>query len=273
MSVSTAPATVRPELHAGGTTFPNVLRSEWVKLWSLRSTMWTVIATVLVTLIFTALISWAIVANFDDPSFDKSTFDPTNSSLFGVVFGQLAIAVLGALVITGEYSTGGIRTTFTSVPHRLKVVGAKFVAFGVVAVVTGVVTCFLAFYVGQLIYSSKDAEANIGDPHVLRAVVGGGLYIAGSGMFGFALGTLLRKTAAAVTAAAALLFVLPLLSNAIPGSIGDTITKYFTANAGGQITNVLPTDQLSPWAGYAVFTVEWAILLAIGAYLIERIDP
>jgi ABC-2 type transport system permease protein len=273
MSVSTATAGAGPELHAGGTTYVNVLRSEWVKLWSLRSTRWTIIATIVVTLAFTTLVSWAIQNSYNDPDFDRRGFDPTAASMFGVLFGQLGMAVLGALVITGEYTTCGIRTTFTAVPHRLKVVAAKFLVFGVVALVTGLVTCFSSFFIGQLFFATRDAEAHLSDPHVLRAVIGGGLYIAGSGMFGFALGALLRKTAAAVTAAAALLFVLPLLSNVIPGSLGDKITNYFTANAGGQIMNVLPTDGLAPWTGYAVFTVEWVILLVIGAYLIERIDP
>ena len=272
MSAPTTQAAPR-ELRASGTTFVNVLRSEWVKLWSLRSTPWTLVAMLFVTLGITTLLCWATVANWDDPSFDHSTFDPTSTSLSGLLFGQLAIGVLGALVITGEFTTGGIRTTFTAVPHRIKVVMAKLLTFLVVALVAGLVTCFLSFWIGQLFFASKDAEAHLGDPHVLRAVIGGGLYVAGCGAFGFALGTLLRKTAIAITALAALLFVLPLLSNILPGKVGDTITNYFTSNAGARITDTIPSDMLSPWKGYAVFTVEWLLVLIVGLYLVERVDP
>jgi ABC-2 type transport system permease protein len=277
MSAATAAAARRPEMQAGGTTFPNVVRSEWVKLWSLCSTGWTVIATVVVTLTFTTLIAWGSTVSLDKPGgTDRATFDPTSTALAGIAFGQLAIAVLGALVISSEYTTGGIRTTFTAVPQRLKVVFAKALPFGLVALVTGLVTCFLAFYIGQVFFATKHAEAHLGDPHVLRAVVGGGLYIAGSGMFGFALGALLRKTAAAVTAAAALLFVLPLLSNLLrllPGEVGKRISQYFTSNAGGHITDVMHQDGPSPWLGYAAFTLEWLAILALGAWLIQRKDP
>jgi len=276
MSAATASA-VRPELHASGTTFPNVVRSEWVKLWSLRSTTWTLISTVVVTLSFTTLIAWGTTVSLDKPEgTDRATFDPTNTALAGIAFGQLAIAVLGALVISSEYTTGGIRTTFTAVPQRLKVVLAKALPFALVSLATGLVTCFVAFYIGQVFFATKHAEAHLGDPHVLRAVIGGGLYIAGSGMFGFALGALLRKTAAAVTAAAALLFVLPLLSNLLtllPGDVGKRISQYFTSNAGGHITDVMHQEGPSPWVGYAAFTLEWLLILALGAWLIERKDP
>jgi ABC-2 type transport system permease protein len=261
------------DLPASGTTFVNVLRSEWVKLWSVRSTAWTLFATTFVTLGFTTLIAWGSEHSYGHPQGpDPTTFDPTSTSLAGIAFGQLAMAVLGTLVLTSEYSSGGIRTTFTAVPQRLKVIFAKFLNFAVVSLVVGLINCFACFYIGQLFYSRKHIEAHLGDPHVLRAVIGGGFYLMGSGLFGFALGALLRKTAAAVSAAAALLFVLPLLSNALPGKWGDTITHYFTSNAGGHITDVLPSDGLGPYTGYAVFTVEWAIVLALGAYLIRRND-
>jgi ABC-type transport system involved in multi-copper enzyme maturation permease subunit len=275
MSTTMTPA-ARPPMTAGGTTFANVLRSEWIKLWSLRSTMWTLIATVTVTLTFTTLIAWGNTVSLGKPDGpDRASFDPTNTSLAGIAFGQLAIAVLGALVLSAEYTTGGIRTTFTAVPQRMRVVLAKAVSFGVVALVTGLVTCFVAFFIGQVFFATKHAEAHLGDPHVLRAVIGGGLYIAGSGMFGFALGALLRKTAAAVTAAAALLFVLPLLSNLLrllPGTIGRHIAEYFTANAGGHITDVMHQDGPSPWVGYSAFTLEWLAILALGVWLIRRRD-
>ena len=259
---------------AGGTTFGNVVRSEWTKVRSLRSTWWTVLAALVVCIGLSVLIDWAIVANWDQASAeDKATFDAVNNSFNGVGLGQLAIAVLGVLVVSSEYSTGGVRATFIAVPRRLLVLGAKALVMALLGFAVGLVIAFVSFFVGQAFFSTEHVNASLGDPGVLRAVFGAALYIAGCGMFGLAVGALLRHTPGSITAVVALLFVLPLLSLAIPGSIGDTVTKYFTANAGQAITYVRhQADYLSPWPGYAAFTVEWLIVLAVGALLLRRRD-
>lgn len=260
---------------AGGTTFGNVVRSEWTKLRSLRSTWWTVLAALVVCIGLSLLIDWAVVANWAKTSpQDKATFDATNNAFNGLGLGQLAIAVLGVLVISSEYSTGGVRATFIAVPRRLRVLGAKTVVTAALGIVVGLVIAFVCFLAGQAIFTTRSIGVSLGDPGVLRAVVGAGLYIAGCGMFGLAVGAVLRRTAGAVTGVVGLLFVLPLLTLAIPGSIGDTVTKYFTANAGQAILHVShrPSTSLSPWVGYAVFTVEWLVLLALGGLLLRRRD-
>lgn len=273
----TTATTTRPQhalLPASGTTFLNVLRSEWTKLWSVRSTRWTLLATVVATLGFTTLAAWGQMANWShiDPQ-EKASFDATGNSLDGLYFGQLAIAALGALTITAEYSTGGIRTTLTTVPNRLKLLAAKAVSFGVVALVVGVLSSFAAFFIGQAFYAKHQVEAHLGDPGVLRAVFGGGLYVLGCGLLGFAVGTLLRQSAGAITTAVGLLFVLPLLTNLLPGNWGHKIREYFFSNAGAQIVTVRSDpDLLSPWTGYLAFTVEWMIILAVGLYLVRRRD-
>lgn len=277
-AVSTAtatPGTSPVALDASsGTTFLNVLRSEWTKLWSLRSTRWALLAVFFVTLMFTTLFCWGTVASWDDISpEDRATIDPVGTSLGGLFFGQLVIAVLGALVITGEYSTGGIKATLSAVPQRLKVLTAKGLTFAVVALVVGTITCFAAFWIGQLFFATKDLDASLSDPGVLRAVLGGGLYVLGCGMLGFAVGTLLRHSAGSITTAIGLLFVLPLLSFLLPGEWGETIAKYLFSNAGQQITTVVSTPEfLSPWVGYAVFTLEWVAILVVGAVLMRRRD-
>ena len=110
----------------GQATFANVLRSEWTKIISVRSTVWTVIAMVVTTIGFGVLICWATEFNWDktDAS-QRALFDPTSTSLTGLAFGQLAVAVLGVMVISTEYSTGGIRTSLTAVPKRFRLLGAK----------------------------------------------------------------------------------------------------------------------------------------------------
>jgi ABC-2 type transport system permease protein len=270
--VSTA---VAPALDVrGGASFGNVVRAEWTKLRSLRSTWWTVLAAFVVTVGLSVLIDWAIVANWEQSTpQDRATFDPTNSSLAGLSLGQLAVAVLGVMALTSEYSTGGIRTTFTAVPRRLRVLGAKVSVVVLLGLATGLVTSFVAFGLGQLFFASRDVSTSLGAPHVLRAVVGAGLYVAGCGMFGLALGTIVRNTPGAVTAVVALLFVLPLLTLAIPGDVGETISDYFTANAGTAITFArTPPGTLQPWTGFAVFTLEWVVLLVAGAVLLRRRD-
>src|ERR1051326_2747568 len=93
----------------------NVIRSEWTKIWSVRSTLWTLLIGIVSTVGFAMLASWGTTSNLDKMSaVDRATLDPTNVAMAGVAFGQLAIAVLGVLVVTSEYSTGAIRTTFTS---------------------------------------------------------------------------------------------------------------------------------------------------------------
>ncbi len=274
MSSTVATPAPPSTIPSSGTTFVNVVRSEWTKLWSVRSTRWTLLATVVVSLGFTTLFAWGTTANWNqvDPQ-ERATFDATATSLGGLYFGQLAIAVLGALVITAEYSTRGIRTTLTAVPQRLKVLFAKGLTFGVVALVIGLVTSFAAFFIGQAFFATKGVEAHLSDPHVLRAVVGGGLYILGCGMLGFAVGSLLRHSAGSITTAVGLLFVLPLLSNLLPGDWGKTIREYFFSNAGGQITTVRQDPNLlAPWNGYLVFTLEWLVILLAGAVLLERRD-
>ena len=190
-----------------------------------------------------------------------------------MLFGQLIAAVLGALVISSEYSTGAIRSTLAAVPQRLKLLAAKAVVLVVIVVVVGTATSFAAFYLGQMFFARSDIEAQLGDPNVLRALLGSGLYLGGCAMLGFAVGALLRSTPAAITTAVAALFVLPLLTNALPGQWGHTIMKYFTQNAGSQVatTRSLP-DMLGPWTGFIVFTIEWLVVLAVAAVLMVRRD-
>jgi len=254
--------------------FDHVLRAEWTKFWSVRSTMYTFISLVVVTIGISALLCLAVAANWDDikPA-DRAQIDPVSQSLSVVFLGQMAIIVLGALVISAEYSTGGIRTTLTAVPQRLRLLFAKALVLAVMAFVAGVITMFPSFWLGQRVLATADAgiEVSLSDPNVLRAVLGGALYVAACGMLGFALGALLRHTAGAITVAIGIVFVLPIVSNFLPGTWGENVGKVL--NAGGAITNTRHVDgQLDPWTGYAVFSLWWIILLALAAVLMRRRD-
>jgi ABC-2 type transport system permease protein len=168
----------------------------------------------------------------------------------GLGFGQLAIAVLGVLIISSEFSTGAIKTTLTAVPQRLKVLLGKALVLLAVSLVVGTVTSLAAFFLGQLFWRRVDLATSLSDGDVLRAVFGGGLYVAACGLFGYAFGVLLRHTAAAITAVAALLLVIPPLTILLPGQWGESVEKNFTSNAGQTVTTVTPAPNLlDPWVG------------------------
>ena len=248
-----------------------VIRSEWTKLWSLRSTGWTLLAAVVVTIGSSAQVSWAVAT--DPASGPSGPLDVTGATLAGLMLGQLPIAVLGVLLITGEYSTGSIRSSLAAVPARLRFLAAKAVVITVVGFVTGILACFPSFYLGMMFFNAHGEGVGIGEPHVLRAVIGGAMLLAASGLFGYAIGILLRHTAGAITASVALLFLIPIVLTAIPADIVRTINKYFLSSAGDDITSVVPQpDTLGPWQGYFVFLAEVALLLAVAAVLMKRRD-
>lgn len=256
--------------------FDHVVRAEWTKFWSVRSTMWTFLVLVVVTIGISALLCLAVAVNWSDikPA-DRAQIDPVSQSLSGIFLGQMAIIVLGALTISSEYSTGGIRTTFTAVPQRLRLLGAKALVLTVMAFIAGVATMFPSFWLGQRVLATADAhppiDVSLGDPNVLRAVFGGALYVAACGLLGFALGALLRHTAGAITVAIGIVFILPIVANFLPGTWGDNVGKVL--NAGGAISNTRHIDgQLDPWTGYAVFSLWWIVLLALAGVLIRRRD-
>jgi ABC-type transport system involved in multi-copper enzyme maturation permease subunit len=247
----------------------NLTRSEWTKLWSLRSTIWTLLATIVLTTGASTLAAWGQTGHLKP----GEVYDPTNFAMGGLVIGQLAIAVLGVLIVTSEYSTGGVRVTYTAAPGRLRVLTAKGIVLAAVSIVVGMITAFGAFYATMPFWAHHGLAAHIGDPGVLRAIIGGGLYVLASAMFGFAIGAIIRHTAAAITAVVGLLFVLPPLSQLLPGKWGEQVANHFTSNAGQHITDVINgPGHLSPWAGYLTFTLEWMLPLLLGAWLIQRRD-
>ena len=257
---------------SGRAGFGGALRSEFTKIRSVRSTYWTLLALVVVTVGIGALTCIGAVSR---PGPRGPGFDPTFRSLVGLILGQLIIAVLGALTITSEYSTGMIRTSLTVQPRRGTVFAAKATVFAAVSLVTGLVASFASFFIGQAILSGKHLDATLGQPGVLRAVIGGGLFLVVCGMLAFGLGAVLRHTAAAITAAIGLLFVLTILVNFLPSSWQDHVTKWIPFDAGSQVWTVVnsPGSHLfSAWTGFGVFAAYAAIAIIIGMFLFQRRD-
>lgn len=255
-------------------TFADVLRSEWTKFRSVRSTFWALLVAVVLGIGLGAAISAAAANGYSSSSAsDKLQWDPTAISLSGLGIAQLAIAVLGVLYISSEYSSGMIRTSLTAVPRRARVLVAKSVVFAVVTFVVGEIISFVAFFIGQELITGNAPHTSLSDPGVARAVVGAGLYLTALAVLGVAVGTLLRHAAAAIASIVAVLFVLPGIAQALPDSWRHPVTKYWPTQAGSQLINVYHSAHtLRPWPGFGVMCLFVAIVYAVAWVLLERRD-
>jgi ABC-2 type transport system permease protein len=255
-------------------TFGDVLRSEWTKLRSLRSTFWALTVTVVLGIGLGAAISAAAAYGYAKSSVSsKLSWDPTGVSLAGVAVASLAIAVLGVLFISSEYSSGMIRTSLIAVPKRGRVLAAKSLVFAAVTFVVGEATSFTAFVLGQALISGHAPHAALGDPGVARAVVGAGLYLTALAVLSVASGALLRHPAAGIASLVAILFVLPGIVQALPDSWRNPITEFWPTQAGSQLTSVhISAHSLQPWPGFGVMCLFVAIVYAIAWTLLDRRD-
>jgi ABC-2 type transport system permease protein len=250
-----------------------VIRSEWTKLRTLPSSAWSLLVAAVLIVGFGALYSGVRVTRPPDDPAAIASFDPTAVSLSGLQLAQLAIGVLGALLITGEYATGMIRTSFAAVPARLPVLWGKAIAYALAVLALCVPASFAAFLVGQSILSAEQLDTTLGQPGVARAVLGGGLYLAAVGLLGLGLGALLRGTAAAVGALFGLLFAPQILVGFLPSTWSDHIYGYLPAPAGVAVTSVQQDPAaLAPWTGLGLFCLYTAVLLALAAWRLRRQD-
>ncbi|NEA26507.1 ABC transporter permease [Actinomadura bangladeshensis] len=274
-TTAAGPAAGPPEFGRPG--FGRLLLSEWTKIRTVRSTLWSLILLVVLDLGFTALFVGLTVSQWDntDPG-DRAQVaaDPVNFILgSGFFLSQLTVCVLGVLVIASEYSTGMIRASLLAVPRRLPMLWAKALVFGLVVLVLGVAVSFASFFIGAGLIGDR-MEVSLGDPGVLRAVIGGGLYLAMLGLFALAIGAIVRHTAGGITGVIGFVLVLAPLAMLLPGSIGDHVHAYLPSEAGTLIAKAHqgPDDLLSPWQGYGVFALWTVALLALAAFLLKRRD-
>jgi ABC-2 type transport system permease protein len=268
-----APAT-RASDHRIGVTQWRVVRSEWTKLWSLRSTRWALLISVIAMAGLGILISAVQMAHWSHMRpHERATFNPVDVSLGGWHLAELAVGVLGVLFITGEYSTGQIRSTFAAVPRRLPVLWAKAGVYAVVTFVLMLIASFVAFLVAQPILHRHHVETSLSSPHVLRAVIGAALFLTVTGLFGLSLGALVRNTAGGIATFAGLMFVLPGITAILPNSWGDSIDPYLPLSAGTDIMNIRPdATALAPWTGFLLFAGYALAALLLSAVLLLRRD-
>ncbi|MFJ7303239.1 ABC transporter permease [Streptomyces sp. NPDC099088] len=247
-----------------------VLRSEWTKIRSVSSTVWTLSLAAVVTIALGFLISLLSKNEFDNMSTrDKLSFDPTFISFAGMTLGQLAIIVFGVLVVGNEYSTGMIRTSLAAVPQRGTFLFSKVAVATVLALAVGMITSFVTFFLGQAALGSH--KATIGDPGVLRAVLGGGLYFTLIAMFSMGIATMLRSPMLSLGILMPFFF---LISN-ILGAVSATkkVGQYLPDQAGSRILRVVtPLDDdtpYGPWGGLGIM-VLWVVVALIGGYALLK---
>ncbi|WP_371528429.1 ABC transporter permease [Streptomyces sp. NBC_01283] len=248
-------------------TSRGILRSEWHKLWTLRST-WIMLG---VASVCTVILGMILGATYTSSPGEE--IDPVTYALLGTQIGQVSIAVLAILITAGEYSTGMVRATMTAVPRRLPVLWSKAAVFTTVALGTLLVTNYLAFPLAQMFLGGTDLEASLGDPGIARALAGSAAGTTLIGVIVLGLGSALRSIPGAIGAYVGGLILLPQLATMIPNDTVQDLLDYFPLPAAESLAALHTTSgELSPGAGL-VALCAWAVAsLAAAAYLLKRRD-
>ncbi|MEU9314297.1 ABC transporter permease [Streptomyces sp. NPDC048295] len=251
---------------------PAVLTSEWTKIRTVSSTVWTLISAFVVTVAMGAALCALMNAQFDDlPMAQRATFDPTLISFSGMVLGQLAMVVFGVLVVGTEYSSGMIRTSLAAVPQRGSFMFSKVAVAGLLALVVGIATSFVSFFLGQALLGEH--RTSIGAENVLRAVVGGGIYMGLIGIFSMGVATMLRSSMLSLGILMPFFFLVSQILSVVPGA--KKVARYFPDQAGSKIMQVVPDAMHStpapygPWGGLGIL-VAWVAAALIGGYLVLK---
>ena len=272
MSPTRAAGTPTRSAERGAEHVAEVLRSEFCKFRSVRSTIWTLIAAVAGNVVLAALAAIFIPPHLS--AHEQATTDPIRLSLAGLHLSQIAFGVLGVLVIGSEYGTGLIRATFAAVPQRRLVLAGKAIVFAATALAVGIASCFVAYAIFGAFLSGDALRSSIGDPGVIRAITGGGLYLAVLGLLGLGLGAILRSSTAAIATLFGLLFVPSVLVSLLPQSWHSTVGPYIPMEAGSQIFVATRHDpnSLGAWTGLGVFSLYASAALIVGFALVNHRD-
>jgi ABC-2 type transport system permease protein len=246
----------------------DVVRAEWTKLWSVRSTYWALLGTAV------AIVGLAAVFAATGPS---SPADPAAYGLSGFFQAQLGAAALGALAITGEYATGSIRATLTATPQRMAVLSAKTVVVAATTAAVGIAAAFVACAVAARVFAGRGIAVALMDPGVLRAVIGAGLYLAVLAVLALALGAVIRSSVGTIAVVVTLMLVLPGIAGALPDTWQGGVVAWLPAEAGQAVIGrtrfaAAGTDLLAPWTGFAVLCGYAAVALAAAAIALESRD-
>ncbi len=247
-----------------------VLRSEWIKMRSLRSTTLTLFAAIIAMVVLAGVIGAATNARWNHEGFvEHLRFNPINRSLGGVNIAQLAVGVLGVLLISGEYATGMVRSTFSAVPRRLPVLWAKVGLYASTIAVLMTGASFAAFLVGQHFLATHGTTLSA--PHAVRAVIATAGYLTVIAVLAVALGFMIRSTAGGIATLFGLLLVLPGIGQLLPTSWQDHTLPYLPSNLGNAMYNVQPDPgSLSPGTALMVLMI-WVVVFLVGAAVTLRV--
>jgi ABC-2 type transport system permease protein len=268
-------------------SFAGLLRSEWIKLWTVRSTWWCFGIIFALTVSLAAIV--ALVSS--PPQIDPiSAQDPlllqqqTQTAVLavtiGLTFSQLVVSVIGALVITGEYGTGMIRSTFMAAPGRTSALLAKAVVFAVATLLLGLATTAVSAFFAFPLLTASGFEIDMSDPGLWSALIGAVLFLPLIGLLATAIGALLRNSAGAIATALAVILVLPTvvvliagvtrsqalndLGAFLPSSAGGRMYAY-DIDYGGTSSGVM----LEPWQGGLVLLC-WVVVVGAVAIVVTR---
>ncbi len=250
------------------------LAAEWTKLRSVRSTVFSLLATAIVGVGFAVLIAFGTVSRWDrmEPQ-RRLTFQPATFSVSGVLFAQLVIGALGVLAMSAEYSTGTIRATLSATPQRLVVYGTKIVTFTVTALVVAAATTTTAFLAAQSILARKHIQTTFSAAGVPRVVYGAALFLVAVALLGLGLAALMRHTAAAISTLFGLMLVLPILTSFLPSDWQVNVDRWIPLNAGLAVIQAhAEPNRFGPWAGLGVLFGYAAVALVAGGVALQRRD-
>ena len=266
------PMPVTSKVQVAPVTQARVLNSEWIKMRSLRSTSLTLLAAVVAMVALGWIVGWATNSHWSrmDP-IERALFSPIDNSLTGFHLAQLAVGVLGVLLISGEYATGMIRATFAAVPHRLPVLWAKAGLYAGVTFVLMLVAAFAAFLGGQQFLGSHGTTLSA--THAVQSIVGVAGYLTLIAVFAVALGFIIRSTAGGIATLFGLLLVLPAIGQVLPTSWQNATLPYLPSNAGASMFSIhTDPSNLSAGLGLLVLCLWVAAALVGAAVLVKRRD-
>jgi ABC-2 type transport system permease protein len=257
------------------------VRAEWLKLRTVRSTTWSLLTLVGISILFSALACWESETMGGSPGRPGDN-DVVLDSLAGIWFGQIGAAVLAVLVITSEYSRGMIRTTFAASPRRRVVLAAKATVVGAVVLVVGLATCATCFLFGQEIlqtngftYENGYPAQSLADTETFRAVAGSAVYLGMLAVFSLGVGAIVRHTAGAITIVLAVVLAPVIAIGFLPEHVAEWFEKYSLMGAGLSIQQTVErTDNipLGPWGGLTVVTAYATVALLVALVSIGRRD-
>ena len=257
-----------------GLSAAGIIRSEWIKLRSVRSTPWAFALMVLVSLGMATVMSFALDLPGSGalPAAAQASY-LVQASTFGVFFGQLIAAVLGVLVISGEYSTGMVRSTLTAVPRRLGALGAKAVVLFSATFVVGAIAAIGSFFIASPILAGEGLHASLFDVNVIVPLLGSALYLALVAVFALWVGTILRSSAGGISAALGILLLLPIVFQMIPANWALDLLPYLPSNAGmGMFGLTMGSVALGWWQNLLIVLGWVALSQGVAAVLLKRRD-